>query len=88
MISFHREGPTLPGRSSHLADHPHIKGYVRVRGSIWPRRKCRYIVPPESSLKAQDPPDIAQVNGSSVGTLLSGQWGERTRTADFYVAKL
>ena len=28
MISFHREGPTLPGRSSRLADHPHIKGYA------------------------------------------------------------
>jgi hypothetical protein len=26
VISFHRKGPTLPGRSSRLADHPHIKG--------------------------------------------------------------
>ena len=32
MISFHREGPTLPGRSSRLADHPHIKGYRPVEG--------------------------------------------------------
>ena len=33
MISFHREGPTLPGRSSRLADHPNIKGY-RARWGV------------------------------------------------------
>jgi hypothetical protein len=27
VVSFHREGPTLPVRSTRLVDHPHIKGY-------------------------------------------------------------
>ena len=38
MISFHREGPTLPGRSSRLADHPHIKGSRANHVSIRPER--------------------------------------------------
>jgi hypothetical protein len=52
-------------------------GLCAGRESIWPGAQVPLHRPSESSLKAQDPPDIAQVNGSIVGLSCQVSGGNR-----------
>jgi len=69
-----RVTPPLDGRLEAMPRNPERPNDLKRQSAYGVSRRMPLHRPSESSLKAQYPPDIAQVNGSRVRTLLSGQW--------------